>query len=132
MAENGIELYFIVESWLTEEDTYIIGGLQNNYRYRLINMPRFNRSGGGICCLLRSSLKVLRKETVTRAIMEVLETTFEVQDRKLTTWPNVPREYIKFSLSDLSTCKRQHQKEKNYETTSVYVLYCDATCSINC
>jgi len=78
MADNDIDLYFIVESWIKDEDLVVIGDLEDDGKYSLINSPRIGRIGGGICCLHKSNLKVTRKNTVTMRTMEYLETTVEV------------------------------------------------------
>ena len=83
MNEKELDVYFIVESWLSEDDSVVIGELENSGKYRLINKPRPNRNGGGVCCIHRSPLKVIRVETMNRMTMEVLEVTIESNGSKL-------------------------------------------------
>ena len=56
--ENDIDLYFIVETWLNNDETAVIGELEDGGRFRMINNPRHGRLGGGLCCLHKTSLNV--------------------------------------------------------------------------
>jgi hypothetical protein len=84
MAEKNIDLYFIVETWLSDENTSVIGELLSGGDYRLINKPRLNRIGGGICCLHKANIKVTKIDTTERTTMEVLETLVELKQTKIT------------------------------------------------
>ena len=75
--ENDIDLYFIVETWLSNDETAVIGELEDGGKFRMINNPRHGRSGGGLCCLHKSSLKVRKQTTISRTTMEIMETTAE-------------------------------------------------------
>ena len=78
--ENEIDLYFIVETWLSNDETAVIGELEDEGRLRLINKPRHGRSGGGLCCLHKASLNVKNQMTVSRATIEIMETSVEIQN----------------------------------------------------
>ena len=82
--ENDIDLYFIVETWLSNDETAVIGELEDGGKFRMINNPRHGRSGGGLCCLHKSSLKVKKQTTISRTTMEIMETAVEVQNRVYT------------------------------------------------
>ena len=60
--ENDIDLYFIVETWLNNDETAVIGELEDGGRFRMINNPRHGRSVGGLCCLHKTSQNVKNKQ----------------------------------------------------------------------
>jgi hypothetical protein len=80
MDENDIDMYFIVETWLKDDDLAVIGELEDGGRYRLINNPRHGRIGGGLCCLHKASLKIKKQMTDAKTTMEIMETTVEAQN----------------------------------------------------
>ena len=52
--EHDLDMYLIVESWLTEQHTKEIGELKQN-GYEVLQNPRQDRMGGGILCLFKGS-----------------------------------------------------------------------------
>ncbi len=55
--DKDLDLFLIVESFLTDSDNKIIGDLKENGQ-GLLQVPRKNRQGGGIVCLYKNELNV--------------------------------------------------------------------------
>jgi hypothetical protein len=86
MNDNNIDAYFIVESWLKNEDIAVIGELEGD-DCRLISIPRNDRTGGGLCCLYKSDIDVRNVESSCISnlqTMEAMETTIVMKGKKLT------------------------------------------------
>ena len=73
MAEHDIDIYLIAESWLKDHDSKEIGELQNSNEYQYISAPRKNRPGGGIVCLAKTQLNLVKKEQAKYKSFECLE-----------------------------------------------------------
>ena len=84
MNDSNIDIYYIVESWLKDDDLAVIGALEDGGTHRLINKPRIGRSGGGICCLYRSALNVKHIPTKQNSTFEILETFIETKYKNFT------------------------------------------------
>jgi hypothetical protein len=71
-----VDLYYIVESWLTDNDSAVIGELEDGGNARV--------SGGGLCCLYNSSLKVNKNSLDAKKTMEIMETSVNISSKKFT------------------------------------------------
>ena len=84
MAEHDIDIYLIVESWLKDNDNKEIGELQNHNRYKYIANPRKNRPGGGIVCLAKSQLNIIKNELPKFNTFECMELSLNHEGKKTT------------------------------------------------
>lgn len=75
LSDNDIDILLVTESWLSCNDTVEIGELEENNGYRYMHIPREGRSGGGVACISKSSMKIRKihsPKTKTFEHMEVL------------------------------------------------------------
>ena len=75
---------FITECWLKDDDTAVIGLLENFGEYKFISKPRDNRMGGGIGCLFKSNIKIQKIDTPRTATFEHLALNLNDTGRTVT------------------------------------------------
>jgi len=72
ISEHDLDIYLFAESWLKEDDVAEIGELQgDNLRY--LSVPRRGRQGGGVACLFKSQLNVVKTDTPVYKTFESME-----------------------------------------------------------
>jgi exonuclease III len=82
--EHDIDLYFVVETWLKDNEPVIVGELEDGDRFRLINHPRQGRPGGGLCCIHKSVHTVKQERTNFAKTMETMESSIIIKGVKIT------------------------------------------------
>lgn len=82
--ENNLDLIFITESWLKNEDVVEIGQLLDNGTYKFLHTPRSGRPGGGVACLANASLKIKKINTDKTKTFEHMEVLLESKDQNIT------------------------------------------------
>ena len=65
---------FITECWLKDDDTAVIGLLENFGEYKFVSKPRDNRMGGDITCFIKSNINI--QKMYTRVTFEHLALNF--------------------------------------------------------
>jgi hypothetical protein len=84
MAEHDLDIYLIAESWLKDHDNKEIGELQNCNKYKYIATPRQNRQGGGLVCLSKSQLNLVKNELPKYKTFECMEVVLNHEGKKVT------------------------------------------------
>ncbi len=81
--EHDLDMYLIVESWLPEDEHRKKGDLKNS-SYEIKHMPRDDRQWGGIMCLYKNELKVVKiKPPFTIKTMEFMEVMLTLWSKKV-------------------------------------------------
>ena len=64
IVEKNVDIIFISETWLKNNDSITISNLTPN-GFSIINKNRQSRSGGGVAIIYRSSLEIISTKFVT-------------------------------------------------------------------
>ena len=101
--DNNLDIMFLTECWLKDDDIAVIGELENNGEYKFISQPRLNRTGGGIGCLYKSDLEVKKLETAKTKTFEHLSLNLNNGGRNVTIliiYRSEPTNVNQYNLND--------------------------------
>ena len=83
LHDQDLDMYLVVESWLSEADEIRIGDLEEN-GYKVKITPREDRKGGGIICIHKTELNVTKiNPPFPITTMEFMEVMLTYRSRKV-------------------------------------------------
>ena len=81
--ENDVDIYLIVESWLTDTQHKTISSLKSAEN-DIKMVPRVGRTGGGICCIHKKHIDIKQADTYKPKTFELMELTLTSNSKHVT------------------------------------------------
>ncbi len=123
--EHDIDMYLIVELWLPEIEHRKKGDLKQD-DYEIKYMPRDSRKGGGMICLYKKELCVVKMEPPfairTMECMEIMMTVWSKKVRLVNIYCPEPSENNRYTMGDFY--KEFSKLMSHYNTIKDRVIIC--------
>ena len=81
VTENSIDIFCMSETWLYDNDSAIISALTPESRV-FHHVPRPDKKGGGVGCLLKKSLQSKKQHTKCFKSLSVWKFNYQMRDKK--------------------------------------------------